>query len=436
MLSTARVASRRISSSNAKKSFATVVEAAGYKVSAVDNGEPTSSVTILAKAGPRYESKTGVAQVLKNFAFKNTSQRSALGLVRETELYGGVLSTSLTREHIAYTADFLRGDESFFVDALASSLTSTRFTRYELEESVIPAVASESTHAISDPANQALEIAHALAFRSGLGSPLFIPVQKSDLTAEDVKSYAESAFAKDNVAILGTGIDQATLQKLVEKYLGSAPATTGNKIAAPTKTTYFGGESRVQHSEHSHGALQTLFIGYGLASAVTPELAILASHLSTVPSVKWSKGVSPLAATLPEGASASVVLLPYSDAALFGLLIQAPTAEKAKEAGKVAYQALKDAAAGNVKKEELAAASAKAKFLATAATESREGLVSAYGPQLISGAASSLLSVADSFSKVDASSFTKATSTLLKSKPTFVAVGDTHHLPYPDEIGL
>lgn len=70
MLSTARVASRRISSSNAKKSFATVVEAAGYKVSAVDNGEPTSSVTILAKAGPRYESKTGVAQVLKNFAFK------------------------------------------------------------------------------------------------------------------------------------------------------------------------------------------------------------------------------------------------------------------------------------------------------------------------------------------------------------------------------
>ena len=42
---------------------------------------------------------------------QSTGKRSALGTVREAELYGGVLSSSLTREHLALTAEFLRGDE-------------------------------------------------------------------------------------------------------------------------------------------------------------------------------------------------------------------------------------------------------------------------------------------------------------------------------------
>jgi ubiquinol-cytochrome c reductase core subunit 2 len=62
-------ASRVVSAS--KRGFATVVDAAsGFKVAAVDNGQPSSSVTVLLKAGSRYESKPGVAHVLSNFAFK------------------------------------------------------------------------------------------------------------------------------------------------------------------------------------------------------------------------------------------------------------------------------------------------------------------------------------------------------------------------------
>jgi ubiquinol-cytochrome c reductase core subunit 2 len=54
-----------------KRGFATVVDAAqGFKVAAVDNGQPTSSVTVLLKAGSRYESKPGLAHTLSNFTFK------------------------------------------------------------------------------------------------------------------------------------------------------------------------------------------------------------------------------------------------------------------------------------------------------------------------------------------------------------------------------
>lgn len=54
-----------------RRGFATVVDApSGFKVAAVDNGQPTSSVTVLLKAGSRYESKPGVAHILSNFAYK------------------------------------------------------------------------------------------------------------------------------------------------------------------------------------------------------------------------------------------------------------------------------------------------------------------------------------------------------------------------------
>lgn len=64
----ARASARR--ASKLARNFATAVETAGVRVAAVDYGQPTSSVTFLVKAGSRYETKAGVANVLKNFAFK------------------------------------------------------------------------------------------------------------------------------------------------------------------------------------------------------------------------------------------------------------------------------------------------------------------------------------------------------------------------------
>jgi predicted Zn-dependent peptidase len=51
------------------RGFATAVESS-FKVAAIDAGQPSSAVTVLVKAGSRYETKPGVAHVLKNFAFK------------------------------------------------------------------------------------------------------------------------------------------------------------------------------------------------------------------------------------------------------------------------------------------------------------------------------------------------------------------------------
>lgn len=83
MLATKSSARRALRLGRCGRQFATAVEAAGFKVSAVDVGQPTSSVTFLIKAGSRYESKPGVAHFLKNFAFKvsSTCERKVHGVI-------------------------------------------------------------------------------------------------------------------------------------------------------------------------------------------------------------------------------------------------------------------------------------------------------------------------------------------------------------------
>jgi len=409
------------------RSFATVVDTAGVKVAAVDNGEPTSAVTFLVKAGSRYENKPGVAHALQNFAFKSTNKRSALGTVREAELYGGVLSSSLSREHLALTAEFLRGDESFFVDVLSSFLTDAKFTRHELQEYVAPVCEAESTSVASTPASRAIELAHGLAFRTGLGSPLFASGHHS-VTAELVQEYASSVFSKSNIAVLGTGISQEALSKLVEKSLASLASSSAGVSSTPS--TYFGGETRIEN----HEGPQTVFIGFGATGAPSAELAVLAAHLSPQPSVKWSQGLSPIATSIPSTASVQTVLLPYSDATLFGFVVQGETAEDVKTAAAAAVAALK--AAGSVKAEDLKKAVAKAKFAAASSVEGRTGFVNTLGVKVLSGSASNLDGTLSSLDKVNTSALANASSTLFKAKPTYVALGDIKGLPYADELGL
>lgn len=300
----------------------------------------------------------------------------------------------------------------FFVDLLTSFITSAKFTRHEFEEYVQPVIESESTAASTDPGTRAVELAHALAFRSGLGSSLFANPH-SPVTTEDIKSFAASAFSKGNIAVLGTGIDQGTLSKLVEKALGAA---TSGSAPSSSASAYFGGETRLE----SHGGPQTVFIGYGSAGPSDPALAALAAHLSPEPSLKWSKGLSPFA-ELPVGTSVQAVYLPYSDATLFGLLVQGTTTEGVKEAGKIAVQALK--AAGGAKAEDLKKAIAKAKFAAASSIDGRDGIVNVLGPkvspillslsqeliwlQVFAGSDASLESTLASIDKVSGAAFTK-----------------------------
>ncbi|KAI9507929.1 LuxS/MPP-like metallohydrolase [Russula earlei] len=421
-----------------KRGFATVVDAStGFKVAAVDNGQPSSSVTVLLKAGSRYQTKPGVAHTLSNFAFKSTAKRSALGTIREAELYGGVLSSSLSREHLALTAEFLRGDEEYFVDVLASFLAAPKFTRHELSEYVLPAVHSESHAASQSAPTYALELAHALAFRGGLGNSLYADSQATgNITAEDIRDlHARAVGNPSSVAILGTGISAESLAKLFESAVSAhkTSVTPVPSAPAPSATTYRGGSTRIASA---HGP-QAVFVGFGsTALASVPALHALAAHLNPAPALKWASSAALLASGIPAGVHARSVLLPYSDATLIGVVLEGEDAAGLREGAKAVVGAFKDAAGGKVGREELARAVARAKFQVAAGVEAREGYVGALGPKVLKGETASLQTVLDGIQGVSAASLSQVAGDLVKSKPTYIAIGDVHALPHADEIGL
>jgi ubiquinol-cytochrome c reductase core subunit 2 len=402
------------------------------KITAVDHGQPTTSITFLCKAGSRYETKPGVANALKNFAFKSTPDRSAITTVRESELYGGVLSSSLSREHLSLTAEFLRGDEEHFVKVLTDFIYAAKFTRHEFEEYVLPVMQSESLQAQGDPTTLALDRAHALAFRKGLGSSLFASAHRP-LSNSDIKQYAQSRFSNpENLAILATGIDQDKLTKSLSAAFKpyKSASSAGSSSETVGATGYHGGESRIE----GHGGPQTVFIGFGKTGPVNPALATLAAHLSPLPSVKWSQGLSPMAEGIAPGSSVRVVYLPYSDATLVGLLVQSTTTEGVKAAGTAAVKVLKEA--GKAKADDIKKAVVKAKFAAASAVDGKDGLLSFLGTQAFSSSPASMESTIAGLDKVDAKAFSDVWASLLKGPRTYVAIGDINSLPYADELGL
>ncbi|SJX61561.1 probable QCR2-40 kDa ubiquinol cytochrome-c reductase core protein 2 [Sporisorium reilianum f. sp. reilianum] len=435
-----RSALRTAANQQQQRAF-TTAKASGISTAAADDGALTSTVTVAAKAGSRYEPAPGVAHVLKNYLFKSNQKRSALRLVREAEFYGGVLSTALTKEHLLLTAEFLRGDEDFFVEVLGDVLSKSKFAAHEFNEEVLPQVQSEHAQAQSNPAVLGYDSLLQTAYRQrSLGRSLFAS-PASPVSHRQTVDFAHAAFAKDNIAVLGSGIDSAKLSQLVDAHFGDLAASASVKSSA---AKYFGGEQRiafaaphgVENTRAAHGHFFVAFEGAGHKdAAAAANLAVLRALLGGESSVKWSNGVSPLSQIADKvmGAQANAFNLTFSDSGVFGAHVSAPTASVQQAATHVA-QALKNVA-GGLKDETIKAAIAKAKFERASVLENRTASHELVSAQLLeAGNVATLEETFSALEGVKASSLSSAAEKLLKSKPTTVAVGDVHQLPYADEV--
>lgn len=309
---------------------------------------------------------------------------------------------------------------------------------HEFNEEVLPQVQTEYEQALNSPAVLGFDHLTQTAYRQrGLGASLFSS-PASPVSHSQVVSYAQSVFAKDNIAVVGSGIDPSHLSKLVSTHFKNVRPNKGS-ITAGSKQ-YFGGDARVSYiPNHAVEGLRAhyghYFIAFeGAGVDASPELAILRSHLGGESSVKWSTGLSPLSKIGEKvaGANANAFNLAFTDSGLFGVYITAPT-ERVVLAAQEVTKAIKEAAK-SISKEDLEKAKAKARFEAAAAIESRAGIHAAVGGQMLEGNKVQLLE--ETFSKLEgvgSSALASAASKLLEKKPTTVAVGDVHKLPYADE---
>lgn len=227
--------------------------------------------------------------------------------------------------------------------------------------------------AASNPAVQALDAAHAVAFHHGLGSPLNLtpsmPTQPY-LNESSIADFAGAAYAKPNIAIVADGTSGAELSKWVEQFFKTSPVSSSGSLGLNTSSSqYYGGESRANHT-----AGNSVVIAFPGSSQVTPspEIAVLAALLGGKSSIKWSPGFSLLSRTVGglSGLSVSATNLSYSDAGLLTVQLTGP-ALAVRKAAEETVKALKAVSAGSVSKEDLAKAISKARFDALEASEGR-----------------------------------------------------------------
>ncbi|KAG5363455.1 Cytochrome b-c1 complex subunit 2 [Yarrowia sp. B02] len=406
----------------AARHFSTA-EAAGVKVAAQDGQSPISDLSVVLRGGSRYASVPGVSHILEKFAFQNTVPKSALRFVRELELFGGKLYTHTTREHIVLRTQFLKQDLPYFVDAFANVLKETKFQQFELTERVVPVAQLDLIKREADAGFVALEAAHEVAFRTGLGNSVYAQGY-SPVTLDDVKEFAKQVYAKQNVAVVGNNVVPEDLAKLV----GSAFADLqeGSKVTQAQPTTLHGGEARVRASGGN-----AVTIALPIAEP-KPVYHALASFIGGQAAMPWSVGASPLAqATAGTTTSAQASFHNYGDAGLFAITIKGASAAEITQVAHKAVQVLKDTGA-EVTEEQAARAYAKSKFAAAEAFESPDSSADVIGMELLSGVARI---APENVAKFSPAELAEAAATLsAHPKPVVAAVGQVHALPFADEL--
>lgn len=237
---------------------------------------PTASLAVRVHAGARYADKDGLAHLLSRFNFQATGDKSALRLVRESELLGGALRSTVDREYITLQATFLKESLPYYVNAIASVLYKTSFKPHELVESVGPAAAYDLAVATSDPIKVAEDALYAATYRSaGLGRPvLFDGVEQ--ITLDDIKQYANKVYTQENIEIFATGVEERDLQRFVgESLINTLPKGSAIKEAAAPKS--FAGEVRVR----AHGPNVAAIAVPAETAAQIPELQVLKTFLAS-----------------------------------------------------------------------------------------------------------------------------------------------------------
>ncbi|KAG2213856.1 hypothetical protein INT47_001125 [Mucor saturninus] len=435
-------ASRKaIISTASKATYATAATANGLQTSVASNGikvtssqEPgqTASLAVVVNGGSRAESgkNAGVAHFLKNYGFKNNANRTAFRIAREAELAGAVLSSNLSHEALVYSAELLKGDAELFAEILSDVVTKQKYQQHEFYD-VAHQTASESASAFATAEISAIESAHQVAFRTGLGNSIFAK-PTARINNDAVKAYAQELFTQDNIALVGTGIDHQVLQNLAETYFN----LPSGKLSL-TASTYYGGESRIENVS-SKGEYVLAFEGAAADSAEFAALQVLRHALGGEVNVKHTAGsgiLAQAAAKFAEGTEIKAFNLGYSDAGLFGLQVSAATAETGAAISAAAEQ-LKAAAKG-LSSEDFSRAVAQAKFAATAGFETRLDRLQTLGVQALrSGKYTSAAESVAAIEKVTTADIAQVAEKLLKSKTTTVALGDLTSLPYADSVSL
>ncbi|KAK8591073.1 hypothetical protein V6N13_031140 [Hibiscus sabdariffa] len=228
----------------------------GLKIASETSANPAASIGLYVDCGSIYESPAsfGVSHLLERMAFKSTTNRSHLRVVREVEAIGGNVQAAVSREQIGYTFDALKTHVPEMVELLIDCVRNPAFLDWEVNEQ-LQKMKEEIADAAKNPHGMLLEAIHSAGYSGALANPLLAPESAvNSLDSTVLEDFVLENFTASRMVLAASGVDHEELLSVAEPLLSDL---SNSPRPQEPKSVYTGGDYRCQADlgDQTHFAL-------------------------------------------------------------------------------------------------------------------------------------------------------------------------------------
>ena len=379
----------------------------------------TVSVGAWVAIGTRHEKPelNGISHLLEHLAFKGTKRRSALAIAEEIEAVGGHLNAYTSRENTAYYAKVLKKDVALAIDVIADILQHATMEPDELERER-QVVIQEIHQSYDTPDDIIFDYFQETAYPDqAIGRPILGKISLiEDLPRDVILDYMKKQYSAERIVVSAAGnVDHNVFVEQAEAAFCNLPK---KGIYSNEPVIYQGGDYReVRDLEQVH-----VVMGLDGVSYDDPDyypMSVLTTLLGGGMSSRLFQEVREkrgLAYSIYSFASS------FEDGGIFG--VYAGTGrDKVTELMPVVCGEIQKLTK-QVNEEELIRARAQLKASTVMALESTSSRSEQAARQLqIFDRIVPLEEIIENIEKVDTASVMHVASQIVKSKPTFTALG-------------
>ncbi|CAK9324660.1 unnamed protein product [Citrullus colocynthis] len=217
----------------------------GVRIASETSSNPAASIGIYLDCGSIYETpvSSGASHLLERLAFKSTTNRSHLRIVREVEAIGGNTGASASREQMGYTFDALKTYVPEMVELLVDCVRNPVFLDWEINEE-LQKLKAEIGELANNPQGLLLEAIHSAGYSGALANPLVAPeFALSRLDGTILEEFIAENYTAPRMVFAASGVEHEELLSIAEPLLSDLPKLPIVKVP---ESAYVGGDYRRQ----------------------------------------------------------------------------------------------------------------------------------------------------------------------------------------------
>ncbi|XP_042000195.1 mitochondrial-processing peptidase subunit alpha-like [Salvia splendens] len=215
----------------------------GVRIASETSANPAASIGLFVDSGSIYENPDsyGATHLLERMAFKSSTNRSHLRIVREVEAIGGNVTASASREHMSYTYDALKTYVPQMVELLVDCVRNPAFLDWEVSEQILK-VSAEISEYSENPHHLLLEAIHSTGYSGAYANGLLASeAAVNRLNGTVLEKFVSEHYTAPRIVLAASGVEHDKLLEYAEPLLSDLPKGSSPAVAKPI---YTGGDFR------------------------------------------------------------------------------------------------------------------------------------------------------------------------------------------------